>query len=94
VRAAEPVLPLRKMDVKVWIIPTRETSLRIAFAVVGVRENDVAFLSLRSGICPSTRKGMCVPTAVPDLPILNAIFRLNELRNEHMSDRVRPPLSL
>jgi hypothetical protein len=34
-----------------------------------------------------------VPTAVPDLPILNADFTLTELRNEHVNDRVRPPLS-
>jgi hypothetical protein len=34
-----------------------------------------------------------VPTAVPDLPILNAVFTMNELRNEHANDRVPPPIS-
>ena len=31
--------------------------------------------------------------AVSSLPILNASFTLNELRNEHVNDRVRPPIS-
>jgi|SRR5215471_13588254 len=31
-------------------------------------------------------------TEVQDLPILNAGFMLNELRNEHVNDRVRPPI--
>ena len=40
--AAEPILRFREMNVKKAIVPPLETGLRLAFAVIRVRQNDVA----------------------------------------------------